>query len=327
MEGAQGAPPLLTTYKMDYTNDCMTESSEGQFSNSTSNELNEGNTDENFKSELTKIRSNNVNKLIFAHININSIRNKFNLMTDSVKDNIDILMISETKLYDSVPANQFIINGYNQPYRLDRRTNGGGILVYVCSDIPRMKISVPNLTLECLFIELNIRRKEMLLCCSYNPHKNSISFHLNEISKQIDVLYGKYDSLILMGDFNAEPSNQHMQDFMELYDLENLIKESTCFKNPQNPSCIDLILSNHPRSFQFSQVLETGLSDFHKMTLTVLKMFYQKPKPNIITYRDYKNFSNNEFRNECIDLLSNITYSDYDGFHELITTVKDKQIS
>ena len=49
----------------------------------------------------------------------------------------------------------------------------------------------------------------------------------------------------------------------------SLIKENTCFKSVQNSSCIDLILTNRPNSFQNSMVIETGLSDFHKLTTTV----------------------------------------------------------
>ena len=49
------------------------------------------------------------------------------------------------------------------------------------------------------------------------------------------------------------------------------MKDSTCFKNPNKPSFIDLLLTKFPKSFLKSQTLETGLSGFHKLTLTVLK--------------------------------------------------------
>ena len=45
-------------------------------------------------------------------------------------------------------------------------------------------------------------------------------------------------------------------------------------------------------------VIETGLSDFHKMSLTVMKVFYKKQSPNIIRYRSYRNFNNEIFINE-----------------------------
>ena len=65
-----------------------------------------------------------------------------------------------------------------------------------------------------------------------------------------------------------------MGEFRDTYNLRNLIMGPTCFKNPLNPSCIDLILTNKPRSFQHSQTIETGLSDHHSMTITVLKSFF-----------------------------------------------------
>ena len=78
---------------------------------------------------------------------------------------------------------------------------------------------------------------------------------------------------------------------------KNLVKEPTCFKSLVNPSCIDLILTNRPKSFQNTLNVETGLSDFHKLTLTVLKTKFKKKPPKMITYRDFKTFSNQQFRN------------------------------
>ena len=56
------------------------------------------------------------------------------------------------------------------------------------------------------------------------------------------------------------------------------------------------MLTNSPYSYQNSCAIETGLSNFHKMTVTVLKTFFQKKWPKVISYRDYKNYSNGIFR-------------------------------
>ena len=85
-----------------------------------------------------------------------------------------------------------------------------------------------------------------------------------------------------MSDFNAEMSNPHKSEFCALYNFTNLTKEPTRYKNVDTPTSIDHILTNHGRSFQHSGIYETGLSDFHKQTFTVLKMFYAKQKPGII---------------------------------------------
>ena len=89
-----------------------------------------------------------------------------------------------------------------------------------------------------------------------------------------------------------------MKDFCEMYGLENLINGPTCFKNANNPSSIDVMLTNRKTSFQNSMTIETGLSDHHKMTVTVLKTYFKKKKPIKTNYRSYKYFNESEFRND-----------------------------
>ena len=60
---------------------------------------------------LNFLRKGNFNRLVLAHININSIRNKFDTLVQQITNNIDILMISETKLDNSFPEGQFLIPG------------------------------------------------------------------------------------------------------------------------------------------------------------------------------------------------------------------------
>ena len=47
---------------------------------------------------LYEIRIKNVNLLIIGHLNVNSLRNKFEMPEELIKDKIDIFRISETKL-------------------------------------------------------------------------------------------------------------------------------------------------------------------------------------------------------------------------------------
>ena len=121
---------------------------------------------------------------------------------------------------------------------------------------------------------------------------------MKNIRTGLDQFSATYDNLILLGNFNVEPEEVNMLDFLNIYNLKNLVKQKTCYKNPENPSCIDLILTNSHRSFQNTNVFETGLSDFHKMTVSVLKSHFPKQKPNIVSYRSYKRFRNNSFRTE-----------------------------
>ena len=73
-------------------------------------------------------------------------------------------------------------------------------------------------------------------------------------------------------------------------------------------------------------VFETGLSDFHKMVTTVLKMHFPKHKPSKIVYRDYKNFRNEIFRAELDKELSkcDIYNIEYEQFSNTFSDILDK---
>ena len=89
-----------------------------------------------------------------------------------------------------------------------------------------------------------------------------------------------------------------MEEFCNLNGLTSLIKKSTSFKNPDKPTCIDLILANQPNCFQQSNVFKTGLSDLHLLTVTEFKMGFQNLPSKTVNYRDYKNFDNEKFRSD-----------------------------
>ena len=143
--------------------------------------------------------------------------------------------------------------------------------------------------IDAIFIELNLRNKKWHLLCGYNPRKELITIFLDNVGIHIDTSMGNYDNLILIGDFNSE-MEERMKDFCDIYNLQNLINEPTWFKSVQNPTSIDLILTNKSESVENSFALETGLSDHHKMVITVLKTHFNKIKPSNISHRSYKHF-------------------------------------
>ena len=97
-----------------------------------------------------------------------------------------------------------------------------------------------------------------------------------------------------------------MKSFCQIHNFQNLLDKTTCQKNPTNPSCVNLIRKNKPRSLQNSCTFETRLSDFHKMTLTVLKSFFAKSKPIDLNYRNYKVFNNTLFRDQVLNKQINL---------------------
>ena len=91
--------------------------------------------DKDVYSRLKEIRLRNSNRIVIAHLNINSLRNKFDMLSDLIYGNIDILLLTETKLDSSFPSLNFQLNGFKNPFRRDRSIHGGGIILYIREDI------------------------------------------------------------------------------------------------------------------------------------------------------------------------------------------------
>ena len=127
-------------------------------------------------------------------------------------------MISETNIDDSFSTRQFLIDGYTAPYRLDRNSVGGGIFVYVREGISSKLISVNFQNREGFFLEINLRKRKWIIGFSYNLHASSIS-HVSPISLPIT-----RKNFLLVGDFNAEESNNPVKDFGDVCGFKHLIK-------------------------------------------------------------------------------------------------------
>ena len=169
---------------------------------------------------------------MIGHININSIRNKFEILRSMLSEVLDVLMITETKLDDSFPEQQFHIEGFNIPFRLDRNRHGGGLLLYVRNNINAvfLKSYVFPDNIEAFFIEILLKSCKWLICCSYNPNRINVATHLDEIGKALDTYSRKYENTLLIGDFNVEPNEANMKAFCNQYKLKSLNKKPTCFK-------------------------------------------------------------------------------------------------
>ena len=100
-------------------------------------------------SSLQNIRKDNLNNLIFAHLNINPIRNKFDSLVDIIKENIDILMISETKVDDSFPNGQLNLN-----------RNDGGIMLSIRNNISAKVVSTDDRPIKSFYVELSFRKEK-----------------------------------------------------------------------------------------------------------------------------------------------------------------------
>ena len=130
------------------------------------------------------------------------------------------------------------------------------------------------------------------------------SLFYEQMSGVIDYYSQSYKNIVLMGDFNTQPSDKHFQAFYQL------IKNKACFKSLSG-TCIDLLFTNKKRSFKNTCAIDTGVSDFHRTVFTQLKLTFQKLPPKTIFYRDYKHFVKEDFENYLIDGLLNNPHVSY----------------
>ena len=160
-------------------------------------------------------------------------------------------MISKTKLDSTFPSNQFTIERYEALTRFDKNSRGEGALLYIWADIPArlLTTSLPK-DFKGLFAELNLCKKTILMCCSYKPAKGNITSHLSIVRRSLDSCMSSYDNFLVVGDLNSEIIEMATSEFYETYNLQNLVKDPTCYKIISEPTCIDLILTNFPKSFQ-----------------------------------------------------------------------------
>ena len=196
-------------------------------------------------------------------------------------------------------------------------------MILVKEQIP-VKIVETKLTndIESLFLELNFKNSKWLLIGAYRPPSQCANRFYSEINKEIEKNRSKYDNLLLLGDFNETADETNTKTFMEDNDLKSLIKDYTCYKNPNNPRCIDLILTNQKFKFKNSCTFDCGLSDFHRFIVTSFRFKYSPGAPKQVFYRTYKNFDNKTFRNELKEAIKDDM--DFDTFNKHFIQVLDK---
>ena len=254
---------------------------------------------------LNKLTKEHQNNPIIGYLNINKLRNKINdLRKICRKTQIHVLCIDETELDQSFPDAQFPIEGYQYPaFRKDCNKNGGGKNVHVKEGLIAKRIlKNENANIETICTEITISKIEWCLTFAYSPpyNNNKASFFMN-LNESLCNIARKHENMLIIGDLNINFGNlkmgdthSHMSDLCDTLLLSNLVNDVTCVKS-QNDISIDVMLTNRPRSFHNTSLIETGLSDCHKMIISVFKAFFKRLPANVIEYQDNKTFDQNEF--------------------------------
>ena len=273
---------------------------------------------EDYLYHLKKYRSTNPRNCIIGHLNINSIRYKFEAVQSLLHGGLlDIFAISESKLDESFPFAQFKVTDFSL-HRKDRDKHGGGILLYMRSDIPhRRRYDLEPETphgIEIMIIETRLYRAEKWFLVSvYKPPKikeRVFEIIFTDICKS---LQRESPHWFVMGDINLDINFANsLCDVSMVFNLTNLVNGPTCFKG-DTPSSVDVLLSSEPKRFKCALNTRCSLSDFHNFTCVATKLHTPHTSPKTIHYRSYKKFNDDTFIND----VQNIPFSVCDVFDDV----------
>lgn len=246
--------------------------------------------------------------LSIAHININSLRNKINEVTELLFEHkLHILAISETHLDSSFEDTELEISGYNI-YRNDRNRYGGGVAFYVQNHVPvKIRMDMMQYNIEILWLHAYLpHRKPILLGCCYRP-PSANNEYLDTICDMLDNNAVVGQDIYFMGDFNIDwfalncPLKNKMQTATNACGLTQVINKPTriCVKQDgtKTSTCIDHIFTNSPELCKKIFSVPIGSSD-HNLIIVVRNIKVSNPGPKMILKRSYKLFNQEVFVND-----------------------------
>ena len=154
---------------------------------------------------------------------------------------------------------------------------------------------------ETIWIEVTISKKKWCITFAYRPpqNDNKVMF-FNRLNFSLNQCVNKYDNIIVMGDLNIDISNKRkdnndfLSDLCDTFSLQNIITGKTCHKSNAG-TLIDIMLTNRPRSFHKTSIFETGISDHHKLVLSLFCSYFTRIPPKTVEYRKYKTFDKSRF--------------------------------
>ena len=194
----------------------MTASVFRKTSNSEEQLLNGKKEKEIFKT-LRDLRSKHPKNVFLGHLNVNSLRIKFESLNELIKDTFDIFLVTESKLDSSFPDSQFSIPGC-RIVRKDQNRNGGGILFYINEGIPFKVIKSKQLpgNLEILKLEIILDKMKILLMELYKPPSFNEKHFLFDLNNAYNFFCTAFQNITLIGKFTIIPENKKLKDFYEM---------------------------------------------------------------------------------------------------------------
>jgi hypothetical protein len=203
-----------------------------------------------------------ITNLKLCHCNIRSIAtdlSKLDHIRSSFVPEFNLICLTETWLSDRNPTTNYILNGYQIPFRRDRMDNSGygGIMVWAADHINiRRRSDLEINEIEALWLEVKVKNTSYLLCTTYRP-PNIMNDFWEGLSMSISTaLETGARNLIIVGDLNADPNShqwQHLENLCKCFNLKVMINEPTRITK-RTRTILDQFLTNIPQLFSVVNV-------------------------------------------------------------------------
>ena len=221
----------------------------------------------------------NLASMKIAHVNINGLRNKVDLLNAELAE-YDIICVSETKLNNLVETSKLEIDGFYEPIRRDRQfNNGGGLLVYIKNNIHfKRRLDIEHQYIENIWIQVCTLNKQFLLGLFYRP-PGSTADYWESFETCLDSASDQNLDIIIMGDFNQDmmikDSSVKLERILCKFNMVNLIDEPTRITDTTQ-TCLDLILTNHTSIIENTAILSPFCSDHCTVTADITFKTYRE---------------------------------------------------
>jgi len=177
----------------------------------------------------------NAKQLAICHVNIRGLNSN---SLAAIKTNLcgvyDIITLSETFLSNKTSNVSLELPGYHEIIRKDRQTFGGGVALYIKSNLCYVrKIEYEHSDLETIWIAVDTSDGQVLLCTVYRPPSSSSFWEA--FDENLDTIKTKpgVKHLVILGDINADPDTYMGNNLNILCTTHNKIS-TVSFMNPQD---------------------------------------------------------------------------------------------
>lgn len=245
------------------------------------------------------------NKIKIGHLNVRSILNNFAELSELItSESYDLFGVTETWLSGNISSDLMYIAGYTF-YRYDRAGRGGGVGLFVRSCYScevlnfENNLNGENDGLEYLWLKINFGRIPLILGVVYRPPRSNLDRAVSGFDHVMSLLTPTYDNILIVGDLNVNffnPNNK-INLCLTAYNMEQIINEPTRITN-YSETLIDPILVSIPEMCSDAGTRNADHISDHRLVFCELNFETKKPPPKLITYRDFNQFDEINFKTD-----------------------------